>query len=41
MDAGFDENEAEFGVFVFSVAFEMFADGDSLERIVHQYLVFD
>ena len=31
MDAGFDEDEAEFGVFVLAVALEVFADGDGLE----------
>ena len=41
MDAGFDKDEAELGVFVFSVALEMFAHGDSLERTVDQYRVFD
>ena len=30
MDAGFDENEAEFGVLVFAVPLEMLADGDGL-----------
>ena len=30
MDAGFDQDEAEFGVFVFAVALEVFADGDGL-----------
>ena len=35
MDAGFDENEAELRVFVFSVALEMFANSDSLLKINH------
>ncbi len=35
MDAGFDEDEAEFGVFIFAVAFEVFADGDGLVIISH------
>ena len=30
MNAGFDENEAEFGVLVFTVALEVLADGDGL-----------
>ena len=30
MDAGFDEDEAEFGVLVFAVALEVLADGDGL-----------
>lgn len=30
MDAGFDKNEAEFRVFVLTVALKMLADGDSL-----------
>ena len=30
MNAGFDENEAEFGVLVFAVALEVLADGDGL-----------
>lgn len=30
MNAGFDENEAEFGVLIFAVAFEMLPDGDGL-----------
>ena len=30
MDAGFDKNETEFGVFVFAVPLEMFADSDGL-----------
>jgi len=30
MDTGLDENEAEFGVSVLSVALEMLADSDSL-----------
>lgn len=33
MDAGFNKNEAEFGVFVFSVALEMLADSNSLSLI--------
>lgn len=32
MNAGFDEDEAELGVFVFAVALEVFADGDGLDR---------
>lgn len=28
MDSGFDEDEAELGVFVLAVAFEVLADGD-------------
>jgi hypothetical protein len=31
VDAGFDEDEAEFGVLVFAVALEVLADGDGLE----------
>jgi hypothetical protein len=31
VDAGFDENEAEFGVLVFAVALEVLADSDGLE----------
>ena len=30
MDAGFDQNEAEFGVLVLPIALEMFANGHSL-----------
>jgi hypothetical protein len=30
MDSGLDEDQAEFGVLVLSVRFEMFADGDRL-----------
>ena len=30
MNAGFDENEAEFGVLVLAVALEVLADGDGL-----------
>lgn len=30
MNAGFDENEAEFGVLVFAVALEMLPDSDGL-----------
>ena len=30
MDPGFDQDEAEFRVFVFAVAFEVFADGYGL-----------
>ena len=30
MNSGLDKNEAELGVFVLAVAFEMFADGDGL-----------
>ena len=30
MNAGFDKNEAEFGVLVFAVALEVLADGDGL-----------
>ena len=30
MNAGFDENEAEFGVLIFAVALEVLADGDGL-----------
>ena len=41
MDAGFDENEAEFGIFVFSIALEMFANCNSLWRTVRQHLLFD
>ena len=29
MDTRFDENEAEFGVFVFAVALEMLSDSDT------------
>ena len=35
MDAGFNKNKAEFGVFVFSVALEMLADSDGLSLINH------
>ena len=35
MNAGFDKNEAEFGVLVFAVALEVLADGDGLNDI-HQ-----
>ena len=35
MDAGFDENKAEFGIFVLSVALEMLANSDSLSLINH------
>jgi hypothetical protein len=31
VDAGFDEDEAEFGVLVFAVALEVLTDGDGLE----------
>ena len=31
MNTGFDENETEFRVFVFSITFEVLANGDSLE----------
>jgi uncharacterized membrane protein YkoI len=31
VDAGLDEDEAEFGVLVFAVALEVLADGDGLE----------
>ena len=30
MDAGFDQDEAEFGILVFTVALEVLADGDGL-----------
>ena len=30
MNAGFDEDEAEFGILVFAVALEVLADGDGL-----------
>ena len=30
MNAGFDENESELAVFVFAIALEVLADGDSL-----------
>lgn len=30
MNAGFDQNETELGVFVFSIALEVFAYGDGL-----------
>ena len=33
MDAGFDEDEAEFRVLVFTVALEMLADGNSLRSV--------
>ena len=33
MDAGFNENKAKFGVFVFSVALEMLANSDGLSLI--------
>ena len=33
MDAGFDKDEAEFRVFVFTVALEMLADGNSLSSV--------
>lgn len=33
MDAGFDENKAEFRVLVLSVALEMLSDGDGLSMI--------
>ena len=36
MNAGFDENEAEFGILVFAVALEVLADGDGLVDI-HQF----
>ena len=36
MDAGFDQNEAEFGVLVFAVALEVLADGDGLVNDTHQ-----
>jgi len=32
VDAGFDEDQAEFGVLVFAVALEVLADGDGLEH---------
>ncbi len=32
MDSGFDQDEAEFAVFVFAVPLEVLADGDSLEE---------
>lgn len=31
VNAGFDENESELGILVFTIAFEMLADGDRLE----------
>ena len=40
MNAGFDKNEAELGVFVFSVALEMLADSDSL-CIISDYLALE
>ena len=33
MDAGFDKDEAEFRVLVFTVALEMLADGNSLSSV--------
>ena len=33
MDAGFDENEAEFRVLVFAITLEMLADGDGLVSV--------
>ena len=33
MNAGFNEDKAEFGVFVFAVALEMLANGDGLSLI--------
>ena len=33
MDAGFDENKAEFGVLVFSIALEMLANSDGLSLV--------
>ena len=33
MDAGFDENKAEFGIFVLSVTLEMLANSDGLSLI--------
>lgn len=30
MDAGFDENEAEFGILVFAITLKMLADSDGL-----------
>lgn len=33
MDAGFNKDKAEFGVFVFSVALEMLANSDGLSLV--------
>lgn len=33
VDTGLDEDEAEFGVFVFAIALEMLPDGNSLGRV--------
>ena len=33
VNTGLDENQAEFGVFVFPISFKMFADGHSLPLI--------
>lgn len=33
MDAGFDQNEAEFGIFVFTIALEMLSYGDGLLHV--------
>lgn len=35
MDAGLDQNKAELGVFVFSIAFEVLSDGDGLVKSAH------
>lgn len=34
MDAGLDQNEAEFAVLVLAVALEVLADGDGLRAVV-------
>lgn len=40
MDAGFDENEAEFRVLVFAVALEVLADGDGLTFVKANFPLF-
>ena len=41
MDAGFDKDEAEFGVLVFTVALEMLADGNSLSSVSASLLLME
>lgn len=38
MNTGLDENETEFGILVFAVAFQMFSDGDGLLNEMVQVL---
>ena len=41
MDAGFDENESEFGILVFAITLKMLADSDGLIFVVNASVLLD